>query len=205
MKQPVLATLALGLFACAGAEVATVTAAPPAAPPAVVEIAPAPSAEPSAKPEDDVLAVLGSGEDGAFGADIGADGLGLGALAPDGGAGQGTLGGNHLRSKVTTGAASVDKGLPPDAVRHVARRSAGRFRFCYEKALMKDPNLAGKVLVKLTIEKDGAVSSATDAGSTLPDKDVVACVVRAFTALRFPPTEHGGRVVITYPIVFAPG
>jgi hypothetical protein len=53
-----------------------------------------------------------------------------------------------------------------------------------------------------TIGRDGAVMSAMDGGSDLPDATVKACVVRAFYGVSFPQPE-GGIVQVTYPIVFS--
>jgi hypothetical protein len=64
-----------------------------------------------------------------------------------------------------------------------------------------DPNVRGRVVVKFVIDRNGAVSTAQDAGSTLPDQDVINCVVRSFGNLSFPQPE-GGIVTATYPFVF---
>jgi outer membrane biosynthesis protein TonB len=82
------------------------------------------------------------------------------------------------------------------------RQNHGRFRFCYEQGLARNPALGGHVTVRFVIGRDGAVSSVADGGSTLPDPAVVSCVVRAFYGLSFPQPE-GGIVTVTYPIVFS--
>ncbi len=46
--------------------------------------------------------------------------------------------------------------------------------------------------------------SVADGGSTMPDKSMSACVLRAFHGLSFPQPE-GGKVIVTYPIMFSPG
>jgi hypothetical protein len=40
--------------------------------------------------------------------------------------------------------------------------------------------------------------------STLPDAQVVSCVLDAFNKLEFPPPQDG-IVTVVYPILFAPG
>jgi hypothetical protein len=60
------------------------------------------------------------------------------------------------------------------------------------------------VTVRFAIGKDGSTTAATDAGSTLPDATVVACVVRGFAGLNYPAPD-GGTAVVTYPLVFEPG
>lgn len=104
---------------------------------------------------------------------------------------------------VRMGATTVTGRLPPEVIQRIVRMNFGRFRACYESGLKKDPTLTGKVTVKFVIDREGAVSEASDGGSDLPDKAVVACVVRAFQGMSFPQPE-GGVVRVTYPIVFAP-
>lgn len=96
-----------------------------------------------------------------------------------------------------------ERRLPPEVVQRVVRQSEGRFRFCYEQGLAKNPSLAGRVKVKFVIGRDGAVSVAQDAGSDVPDATVVSCMVRAVGALSFPQPE-GGIVSVVYPWVLAP-
>jgi hypothetical protein len=98
---------------------------------------------------------------------------------------------------------SVSGRLPPEAVQRIIRQNFGRFRLCYEKALVHTPALSGRVSVRFVIGRDGSVSSVSDGGSSMPDPAVVTCVVRAFYNLSFPQPE-GGIVTVTYPIVFSP-
>jgi len=98
---------------------------------------------------------------------------------------------------------SVNGRLPPEAIQRIVRQSFGRFRLCYETGLARDPALAGRVITKFVVARDGSVASGEDAGSDLPDPSVVACVVRSFLTLSFPQPE-GGEVVVSYPIRFRP-
>jgi hypothetical protein len=88
-------------------------------------------------------------------------------------------------------------------IQRIVRQHFGRFRLCYESGLRTTPTLAGRVAVKFTIDKSGAVAAPADGGSDLPDKAVVACVVKGFANMSFPQPESG-TVVVTYPIIFAP-
>ncbi|NUP07420.1 MAG: energy transducer TonB [Polyangiaceae bacterium] len=94
--------------------------------------------------------------------------------------------------------------IPAEVIQRVVRQSFGRFRGCYESALRTNPNLSGRVAVAFTIGRDGSVGMVGNAGSDLPDANVVACVVKQFYGLSFPAPE-GGVVKVTYPIVFNPG
>jgi hypothetical protein len=102
------------------------------------------------------------------------------------------------------GATSVSGRLPPEVIQRIVRQNYGVFRACYEAGLAKEPELEGLVRVAFVIGRDGKVSQSRDDGSTLPDPDVVACVVAGFRKLSFPQPE-GGIVTVVYPIQFSPG
>lgn len=101
-------------------------------------------------------------------------------------------------------AASGAGELPQEEIRRIIQQSRSRYRACYERGLARDPALAGRVKVRFVINRDGLVSNVTDAGSDLPDRNVVACVLRAIGATRFPSSE-GDDVTVIYPFVFEPG
>ncbi len=119
-----------------------------------------------------------------------------------------------VRTKGGVGRFSVDAQVPgpprpgapdaPETIQRVVRAHYDVIRDCYERALKRDPNAAGRVMVRMTIEADGSVSPAKveDAGSTLTDQDAVACVLKAFGDLKFPAPGHTVRIV--YPIMFQP-
>lgn len=102
------------------------------------------------------------------------------------------------------GATTVTGKLPPEVVQRIVRQNFGRYRLCYENGLRTTPKLEGRVSVKFTIDRSGAVSKSADGGSDLPDKNVIACVVKGFSNLSFPQPESG-EVVVVYPIIFSPG
>lgn len=138
---------------------------------------------------------------------IGTLGHGAGTGSGQGfGAGHGRLGGSHKTKapSVRMGATTVNGRLPPEVIQRIVRQNFGRFRMCYEQGLSRNPNLEGRVGVRFVIGRDGAVSTAGNGGSDLPDKGVVSCVVSAFYGLSFPQPE-GGIVTVVYPIMFSPG
>lgn len=94
--------------------------------------------------------------------------------------------------------------IPAEVIQRIVRQNFGRFRLCYEGGLRGNPSLSGRVATKFVIGREGSVMQASDGGSDLPDQKVVACVVRSFTALSFPPPD-GGIATVTYPIVLTPG
>lgn len=141
--------------------------------------------------------------DHGFGAEGGAGRLALGGGAPLAEVG-GVLTGEHRTrpSQVRMGSTMVSGRLPPETVQRIVRLQMGRFRACYERGLARNPALAGRIATRFVIGWTGQVVSTADGGSDLPDREVVACVVRHFQALEFPPPE-GGTVVVVYPIVFS--
>lgn len=176
------------------------------------------------------LGLTGIGEGGGGrgeGIGLGSIGtVGHAAGRPGGGTGGGgapllgTLGGGSWGDSFSTGrsrgghhrlggwrswndSVSVTGRLPPEAIQRIIRQNFGRFRLCYESALVHTPALAGRVSVRFVIGRDGAVSSVGEGGSSMPDPAVVLCVKKAFYGLSFPQPE-GGIVTVTYPIVFSP-
>lgn len=93
--------------------------------------------------------------------------------------------------------------IPPDVIQRVIHANEGRFRGCYQDGLRRDPKLAGRVVTKFVIGRDGTVSAASDGGSDLADPEVVSCVARAFMSLEFPANPDGIGTV-TYPIMMTP-
>jgi hypothetical protein len=90
---------------------------------------------------------------------------------------------------------SLTKGQIQDSI----RANLNQLRFCYEKELRKDPQLAGKVTVKFTIGNAGKVTEARAEGM---GAEVAACVTQAVKAIAFPKPKGGGIVNVTYPFIF---
>jgi hypothetical protein len=154
---------------------------------------------------------IGLGDVGTLGHTHGPAGSGLGGDgSPTRGlsgwsGGWGGLRGSHRARppRVYTCGCSSSGRLPAEAIQRVVRQNFGRFRACYEPALLRTPNLAGRVSTRFVIGRDGAVSNVADGGSDIPDPSVASCVVRAFYGLSFPQPEWG-IVTVTYPIAFSP-
>lgn len=188
------------------ASAAASSAAPTSTPTPHEEAPPAP--EPP--PEDTPLVGLGSSQ--GFGG-LGLTGTGgSGGTGPaDIGLGSGSFGHSGIGGGVSRPSPTLRMGpikltgkLPPEVVQRIVRQNFGRFRLCYENGLRLNPTLGGTVAVKFVIGKDGAVRTfALDPSTTMADKGVSACVVRAIGQLSFPQPESG-EVTVVYPIVFAP-
>lgn len=92
--------------------------------------------------------------------------------------------------------------LPPDAIQGIVRRNFGRFRACYQEVLRKIPSSAGRVVVEFTIHPTGIVSLARSLSSDITDSRFVSCVVTAFEALSFPPSDRE-PITVKYPFTLA--
>lgn len=96
---------------------------------------------------------------------------------------------------------TVSGRLPPEAIQRIVRLNFGRFRGCAAQMHRAPIRPKGRVAVRFVIDLDGQVTSVSNAGSTVPERNFVQCVMQAFTELRFPPPE-GGIVTVVYPLVF---
>ena len=97
------------------------------------------------------------------------------------------------------GALTISGRLAPEVIQRIVRQNFGYFRMCYEKGLVKKPDLEGKVLTRFVIDKSGSLSTVKSSGD-LP-ASVVRCVEASFRGLSFP-APGGGVVTVSYPIVF---
>ena len=105
---------------------------------------------------------------------------------------------------VQSAAPDVDGGsLDPSAIAKVVKSRLTAVKECYERELKRNPQLAGKVVIRFTIEEDGRVAAVTVEESTLGDPAVGSCIVSRFERFRFPKPE-GGAVTVSYPFIFTP-
>jgi len=109
------------------------------------------------------------------------------------------------------GSASAGKGdevggtgiLDAAEVNKVVKSRLTAIKMCYEKALKKNPTLAGKLSVRFTIGTSGRVTSASVSSDTLGDPEVSSCVIDKVKTFAFSKPE-GGSVEYVFPFVFKP-
>lgn len=144
----------------------------------------------------------GSGEGIGYG-DVGhgsgtGDGFGSGHGA-GGGAGTGmrprTPGPTISLGQPTIGAG----GLDPVIVRRYLKRNFQKLQYCYERALLAKPGLAGTVVVTFTVSAEGPV---TKADATGVDPDVSSCMAMVIKDLELPKAQQAFDV--RYPIEAKP-
>lgn len=142
---------------------------------------------------------------------IKAGGTGSGRVATVGGlrgggsiAGGGT--GEAAAEKKVSGvvkseAPAVDGDLDPGIVAKEVRSRLGAIKACYERALKRNPNLSGKVVIHWTITAAGTVSGVDVEQDTMGDAEVSSCIKSLVARWRFP-APSGGSVEVSFPFVF---
>jgi len=150
---------------------------------------------------------------GSRGTGLGGDSttVGLGGLGTKGsGSGGYGSGGGHFGSLGAGGIAiagdpEILGSLDATAIETVIRRHKNQIHYCYQRELTKDPSLAGELVVRFVIARDGSVSSAQIDSTTLEQPSVESCVVGRFMRMQFPEPLGGGVVIVEFPFTFSPG
>ena len=93
---------------------------------------------------------------------------------------------------------SVDAGK----VREFVSSQGADLLSCYERALLENPNLAGTYTVRIVIEGNGAVGTASMQGSTLHWLSMERCLLQLVRTWRFPPPADGKTAAVDYPFIF---
>jgi len=92
-----------------------------------------------------------------------------------------------------------------DVIGRVVKQNITSISMSYEKELKKNPQLAGKITVKFTIEEDGSVSNVEIVETTMNSPDLESDIVRKIKRWTFEALSAGsGSTVVTYPFVFQP-
>jgi hypothetical protein len=81
--------------------------------------------------------------------------------------------------------------LDVDAVSAVLEAAQGELERCYVKGLDKDPQLWGRVQVRIEQDKKGRVRRARQDESQFPDRGVAACVVSVLRSRPYPKPKGG--------------
>jgi hypothetical protein len=138
----------------------------------------------------------------------GGDSMGIGGVGGGSGYGTGGLGNVDLGGKGRSRVAvvpghTVTRGcLTQEVVLRVLNRVQNQAKYCYEKELTRNPNLAGKVTTAFVIGAAGAVQSVNISESTMGSPEVESCLSRVVQRLTFPPCVGGGVAEVTYPWIF---
>jgi TonB family protein len=99
-------------------------------------------------------------------------------------------------------AATVEEGLTKDEVGQIIHKHMKEIRYCYETAMIRSPDVEGKLVVHFTIGNAGSVRSTGVRSSTVPDQRLDDCVLGRLSGWKFPTPKGGIEVAVTYPFIF---
>jgi hypothetical protein len=142
-----------------------------------------------------LVASIGSDGVGGVGKDGKAVGYGKGNRASVKGQGE-----NFVSMDI--GNANVEEGLTKEEVGKVIHQHLSEIRYCYESAMLRTPDIEGKLIMDFTIGGTGDVKTSLVKQSTLPDPRLDDCVLRRLVTWKFPKTKGGVDVAVTYPFIF---
>ncbi|HET6347159.1 MAG TPA: AgmX/PglI C-terminal domain-containing protein, partial [Myxococcota bacterium] len=132
---------------------------------------------------------------------------GANALLRGGGGGAGKLAGIGPRQvggmvqKVPRGMHMGGGGsLDRASIERVVNQHADEIQRCYERELLKDSSLAGKVQVEWIIDTGGNVPSVRQVFSSAKSVGVVRCIMDSIKTWKFPKPQ-GGSVVVDFPFI----
>jgi len=143
---------------------------------------------------------------------------------------EGSLDIGRLRPRRPDGAGrdqriAIDPGLPPagttrvilpppviegdgridrEMVRRVIGKHRAEIRYCYERVLLADRGLHGKIVVRFLIDPRGQVLQASIKESTMAQPEVEQCILERVRRWTFPVPRGQGMVEVIYPFVFKP-
>ena len=137
----------------------------------------------------------------------GQDGLGARGSASAGAGGGGGVGRAQVAiaapAPVAGGGDATAEGRNAGALMAVVQRHAAAVRFCYNRLLTRRPGTSGQLVVRLTVDQDGAVTEATLLRSSFNDAELEGCVMGQVREWRFPPSGEA-RFTFDVPFVFTP-
>lgn len=99
--------------------------------------------------------------------------------------------------------APSDANIDSAGVTKVINVSRAAIKRCYDKALTSNPQLKGKMSVKIVINQQGRVNSTEIVDDSLHDAEVAKCVKGVIGRLRFPKPADG-TATVTFPFAFDP-
>jgi outer membrane biosynthesis protein TonB len=156
-----------------------------------------------AGPAANPLGIGGFGGGGSGGPMTG----GAGSLLGGAGGGLGSLkvgplkgpGGAVAKAKPRT--IQVRGSLSREEIAKVINDHMKEVQACYERALVRDPNITGKLLLEWTIDLGGSVTQAKIKESSMKNTEVGGCIVEHLRGWHFP-SPKGGIVIVSYPFLF---
>lgn len=144
------------------------------------------------------------------GAGLGSVSHSVSRLATSGaGSGQAAMGSRGLSGKTGTdttyaeGNAKVLGSLDPNLIRKIMREYIPQFRYCYQKELMKDEQVAGVFDLNFYIDRYGkGIKVSVDSQGKGFSRSGVGCLQKVVSMIKFPKPPGGNLVDVKQPLNF---
>lgn len=105
-------------------------------------------------------------------------------------------------TKVPTQNVGVQGSLDRAQIAAVVNKHIAEIRHCYEKNLINDPGLSGKIQEEWTINPDGTVGAVKTKFTSMKGGDVAGCIASRIRTWQFPRPKGNGYVIVNYPFMF---
>ena len=103
-----------------------------------------------------------------------------------------------------TGGRALRGSLDKKVIKEVIREHHKEVRACYEVELVRQPDLAGRVLSQFTISTTGNVTDVVLRESTVGNPAIEDCLRKHLLTWKFPKPHGGGTVDVIYAFDFFP-
>ena len=107
----------------------------------------------------------------------------------------------HVPGPMVRGVAITNGNLTREQIRRTVHLHMNEVRYCYEQALIGNPELDGRVVVRFVVAGHGNVMTAVTESSTL-GSGPGQCVSAAVRRWSFPAADNGGVTSVNYPFTF---
>ena len=117
---------------------------------------------------------------------------------------KGTTGKKQVQAMVTASMSrtvKIEGGMSREMVKRVIDQHLDEITYCYETALIANPNISGRIVFEWKILMDGRVGAIRILSSNVNSHDIHDCIQSAIKTWRFPKPK-GAEVVVSYPFIF---
>jgi outer membrane biosynthesis protein TonB len=117
---------------------------------------------------------------------------------------RGSTGTRQVQAMVTakmSRTVKIEGGMSREMVKRVIDQHLQEITYCYENALMSNPNLLGRMVFEWKILMDGRVGEIRIVASSVNSHEIHDCIKSAIRSWQFP-KPMGAEVVVSYPFVF---
>jgi pSer/pThr/pTyr-binding forkhead associated (FHA) protein len=92
--------------------------------------------------------------------------------------------------------------LTKEEIARVVKQHLREIQYCYEKNLLRNNKLKGKMIMEWTIVSTGRVSLVKTSFNSMRSPKVARCVSKSIKKMKFPLPRGGGIVEVEYPFLF---